>query len=365
MLEGLDVLFLDALRHTPHPTHSTVERSLRYVEQLRPRRAFFTPLEEIPAGFGPSALTVGNFDGVHLGHARIFHEVMEIARANGWRAMALTFHPHPAQVVAPDRVPRLLTTLGARLSLIEQRGLDGALVLPFTAEVARLEPEEFVRAILVEKLGVRAAVVGANFRFGHDQTGDVKTLESLGHQYRFSVGVVGPVCRRGQLVSSSVIRRLVAEGRVSRARQLLGRPFGVEGRVVPGHGVGARQTVPTLNLAPDTEVLPARGVYLTCTLDPASGCRWPSLTNIGYRPTFGGAELSVETFLLRPLEGLSPARLEVTFWRRVRDEMKFPTPEALRAQIFRDVATAEKFFRRLRAEQILHPEIPTTKERIS
>ena len=322
-------------------------------------------LDEIPPDFGPSAVTVGNFDGVHLGHARIFRRVVEIARANQWHAVALTFHPHPARVVAPERVPRLLTTLDTRLSLFEQAGLDRALVLSFTPQVARMEPEDFVRAILVEKLGAQAVVVGPNFRFGRAQAGDVKVLEALGRRLGFEVGMVEPVSRRGELVSSSIIRRLIGEGDVSRARRKLGRPFCVEGRVVPGHGVGARQTVPTLNLAPETEGLPARGVYITCTLDPQSGRRWPSLTNVGFRPTFGGSELSVETFLLRPLEGPDPARLAVAFWRRIRDEIKFPTPEALRAQIFRDVATAEKFFRRLPAEPTQQAEIHSFKERIS
>lgn len=314
-------------------------------------------LDRIPAGFGPSAVTVGNFDGVHLGHARILREVVETARARQWLAAALTFDPHPTRVLAPDRAPRLLATLAARLSLCEQAGLDAVVVLPFTAEVARLEPEEFVGQILAEKLAARAVVVGGNFRFGHDQAGNVEALQAFGPRFGFEVRVVDGVRCRGEVVSSSRLRQLIAAGAVSRARQLLGRPFSVEGRVVRGHGVGARQTVPTLNLAPDTEALPTRGVYITCTSDPDTGRRWPSVTNIGYRPTFDGKDLSIETFLLRPLEGPSPARLSVAFCRRLRDEIKFATPEDLRQQIQRDVAGAEQYFRRLRAAR--------TKEAIS
>ncbi len=317
--------------------------------------AAYRALGEVPAGFGPAAVTIGNFDGVHLGHAAILRRVVEIARGRRWTPAALTFDPHPTKVVAPERAPRLLTTLASRLALLEQAGIDRVLVLPFTSEVARLEPEEFVRSILVEKLGTRAVVVGGNFRFGHRQAGDVAALEDCGRRFGFDVHVVEPVICRGAVVSSSLIRRLLGEGAALRAMRLLGRPFAVDGSVVRGHGVGAKQTVPTLNLAPETDVLPARGVYATCTLDPDSGRRWPSVTNVGYRPTFGGSELSVETFLLRPLDGPAPARLSVAFWRRLRDEKKFPTPEDLRRQILRDVAATEKFFHRLDAAQKTDP----------
>jgi riboflavin kinase/FMN adenylyltransferase len=311
--------------------------------------AAYRSLQELPAGFGPTALAIGNFDGVHVGHARIFQEVVRIARAGQWQAMTLTFDPHPTRIVAPDRIPRLLTSVPARLDLFRGLGLDAVLVLPFTAEVARLDAEEFVGAILVSKLAARAVVVGPYFRFGRGQAGHVATLESLGRRFGFQVHLVEPVRCRGELVSSSGVRRLIERGSVSRAMRMLGRPFSVEGRIVRGHGVGAKQAVPTLNLAHETEVLPARGVYMTCTFDPDSGRRWPSVTNIGVRPTFDGADLSIETFLLRPLEGDTPSRISLAFWRRIRDEIKFPSAEQLRAQILRDAAAAEKFFRRLQA----------------
>jgi len=315
-------------------------------------------LDEIPEGFGPSALTVGNFDGVHLGHTRILQQVVEIARARSWKAVVLTFDPHPTKIVAPERAPRLLTTLPTRLLLLQQAGLDAVLVLPFTTEVARLAPEEFVRAILVEKLHAQAIVVGGNFRFGRGQAGNVETLKICGARYGFDVHVVEPVVVQGKTVSSTLLRRLISEGAVSQAARALGRAFAVQGRVIRGHGVGSRQTVPTLNLAPDTELLPARGVYSTCTRDPDSARSWPSVTNVGYRPTFGGTDLSVETFLLRPLAGRDPVQLSIEFWHRLRDEKKFPTPEDLRQQILRDVAATEKLFRRLQGS----PKAQITKE---
>ncbi|HZS50462.1 MAG TPA: bifunctional riboflavin kinase/FAD synthetase [Bryobacterales bacterium] len=313
--------------------------------------SIYRSLGEIPAVFGPSAITVGNFDGVHLGHSRILREVAQIGREHGWATLALTFDPHPTKVVAPDRMPRLLTSMPARLALFAQAGLQAALVLPFTPEVARLAPEEFVEKILVEKLRAQAVVVGANFRFGRNHAGDAALLGACGRRFGFEVRIIDPVIWRGKIVSSSAVRQLISAGAVSQAAHMLGRPFAVEGRVVRGHGVGARQTVPTLNLAPETEVLPERGVYSTCTTDPDSGREWPSVTNIGYRPTFGGSDLSIETFLLRPLDGPSPVRLSIAFWRRLRDEKKFASPDELRAQIWKDVAATEKFFRRLRAAQ--------------
>jgi len=315
----------------------------------------YTAANQVPAGFGPSALTIGNFDGVHAGHARILGEVVDAARAGGFTPSALTFDPHPTTVVAPERAPQLLTTVGQRVRLFEQAGIEAVLVLPFTPEVAALTPAEFVGGILVERLAARVVVVGDNFRFGRGQSGAVADLESCGQRLGFEVRIVQPVVWRGEAVSSSSIRKLVAAGDVARAARLLGRVFCLEGGVAAGHGVGARRTVPTLNLAPQSGLLPARGVYITCTQDLGSHRRWPSVTNVGFRPTFGGTELTIETHLLEPLEGADPVRIEVAFWGRIRDEIRFPTPEALRGQILRDVATAQRFFRRLRAAQ-------TTKE---
>jgi riboflavin kinase/FMN adenylyltransferase len=307
----------------------------------------FRSLEEARPVFGPSALTIGNFDGVHAGHRRILRRVGELARENSWTPSVLTFDPHPATVVAPSRSPRLMTTPEQRCRLMEQEGIAQVLILPFTHDVAQLSPEQFVREVLVEALGAKAVLVGGNFRFGHKQGGDARLLRDLAAELGFLVEVIPAITVRRSVVSSSEIRRLVESGDVSRACRFLERPFALEGEVVHGHGIGAKQTVPTLNLSTRAQVLPANGVYITRTRDLSSGTSWQSVTNIGYRPTFGGTDLAIETFLLGRLEGDAPRRIRVEFLRRLRDEKKFDSPERLKAQIFRDVRRAQAYFRRV------------------
>lgn len=310
----------------------------------------YRSLEETPADFGPSALTIGNFDGVHYGHRRILRRVVALAAARGWKASVLTFEPHPTRVVAPERSPRLMTTVERRAELMREEGIEQALILPFTVELAQLSPEQFVREILVERLEARAVLVGDNFRFGHRHAGDVALLARLGGQCGFITEIVPAVACRGRIVSSSGIRELAQSGDVSAAARLLLRPYAVEGEVVSGRGVGSKQTVPTLNLATQAELIPASGVYVTCTRDLDDGRRWNSITNIGYRPTFGASdELTIETFLLERLDGGTPRRIRVEFLRRVREERKFGSPEELRAQILKDVGAAQRYFRRLKA----------------
>ncbi|MEO7651806.1 MAG: riboflavin biosynthesis protein RibF, partial [Bryobacteraceae bacterium] len=277
----------------------------------------------MPADFGPSALTVGNFDGLHAGHRRILQRVAEIARTNGWNPLMLTFDPHPTRVVAPERAPRLMTTPLDRCRLMAAEGIRQALILPFSPEIAQLSPREFAKRILVDKLGARAVVVGDNFRFGHKQAGDTGLLAELGGQLGFTTEVIPAVTIRGSVVSSSEIRKLVEAGKVSHAGRLLERPFSLQGPVVRGRGVGSKQTVPTLNMTPETELLPMAGVYVTRTHDVDTRRHWPSVTNVGVRPTFGDGGLTIETFLLAPLEGESPASIRVEFLRHLREERKF------------------------------------------
>lgn len=310
----------------------------------------FRSLEELPADFGPSALTIGNFDGVHFGHRRILRRVREVARERACKPSVLTFDPHPTCVVAPERAPLLMTTPEQRAALMREEGIEQALILPFTPELAQLAPETFVRDILVARLRACAVLVGDNFRFGHRHAGGVALLAELGRQLGFATEVVPAVNCRGRTVSSSAIRELLLAGNVSMAGRLLLRPYWLEGDVVSGRGVGSKQTVPTLNLATATELIPARGVYITRTRDLDDAREWSSITNIGYRPTFGASEeLSIETFLLDPFEGETPRRIRVEFLRRVRAERKFESPEALRAQILKDVRTAQAYFRRVRS----------------
>ena len=310
----------------------------------------YCSLTEVPSDFGPSALSIGNFDGVHFGHRRILHRVKEIATQRGWKPSVLTFDPHPTRVVAPERTPHLLTSPERRAALMREEGIEQVLILPFTRELAMLTPEEFVERLLVKALGARAVLVGDNFHFGHRQAGNVKVLAELGRKFGFETEIVPAVTWRGRVVSSSGIRKLIRAGNVSLAARLLQHAYGLEGEVVSGRGVGSKQTVPTLNLATLAEVIPANGVYITRTRDQVGGREWNSVTNIGYRPTFGASDqLSIETFLLDPLAGETPERIRVEFLRRIREERKFDTPEALRGQILKDVRTAQAWFRRVKA----------------
>jgi riboflavin kinase/FMN adenylyltransferase len=296
----------------------------------------------------PSSVTIGNFDGVHIGHQRIFRRVVEIARANDWTPVVLTFDPHPAKIVAPLRAPLLLSSLEDRRRWMTAEGIEQVCVLPFNNEFAKLTPEQFVESILVGKLDARAVLVGDNFRFGNRQAGDTALMQHLGEKHGFTVEIVDAVNYRHHPVSSTEVRKLIIEGNVGLAARLLTRPYSLEGDVVPGRGVGSKQTVPTLNLATEGEVIPANGVYVTRTRELESRRTWQSVTNIGYRPTFDdGRQLSIETFLLEPLEGETPKRIRVELLHRLREERKFESPEALKRQILHDVERAKHFFRLL------------------
>jgi phosphoribosyl 1,2-cyclic phosphate phosphodiesterase len=312
----------------------------------------FTTAEAWAAHFASSkrgsVLAIGNFDGIHLGHQAILRAAVRRAQEAKAVATALTFDPSPRKVLRPESAPLRLSTNAQRMEWFGVAGLEAAVVLPFTLELARLSPEDFVVEILVRSLQVRAILVGENFRFGHRQGGDVKHLRELGMRYGFEVVIIPPVVYKGEIVSSTVIRREIAAGDVLHASCLLGRPFVLTGEVVSGTGTGRRFTFPTLNLAPEQELLPARGVYVTRTLLEGATKSRRSVTNIGVRPTFNGSALSVETHLLDYVGDVAVKRIEVRFWKRLREEKKFSGAEELRAQIARDIANAHKFFSRLR-----------------
>jgi len=297
--------------------------------------------------FGPCAIAIGNFDGVHRGHQALLDATCDYARQNQLHAAALTFHPHPAVFVAPRRVPELICSLEERIRLLSENGAERILVLPFNEHLALFTPQEFISQIIVKGLHTQAVFVGENFRFGHKQAGTTDTLTELGQRYDFAPRFLPPVSWRGRLVSSSAIRQYVNDGNVSFAGRLLGRCFSLQGEVVKGQGIGSRQTVPTLNLKPPAGQIIPRGVYITQTVELSTGRVWPSITNSGTRPTFDGAELTVETFLLAPLDGPSPQNIQVQFRRFIRSEQHFADAAALKAQILRDVARAKAFWRRV------------------
>ncbi len=307
----------------------------------------YRSLAETPDDFGPCAITIGNFDGVHGGHQQILRRVIALAREESWKSAVLTFDPHPAKLVAPASAPRLLTTIEQRARMILERGIDQILILPFTPEVAALGPEDFVREILVDKLKARAVLVGSNFHFGKRAAGDARALEELGERYSFETGIIVPVVWRKGIISSSAVRRSIEAGDVSAACRMLGRPYALRGVVVTGDGRGSKQTVPTLNLDTQAEVLPKDGVYVTRTRDVIGEREWPSITNVGVRPTFNGHNRTIETYLLSPLDGAAPHEIALEFLHWVREERKFENAEALKAQILRDVNRAQTYYRRI------------------
>jgi riboflavin kinase/FMN adenylyltransferase len=344
-----------ALHHEgvhPDEERNPPEDGLRGRDTLpRAVSAFVTPAEwgERYASSGRgSILTIGNFDGIHLGHQAILRSAVRRAQETGDVATALTFDPAPRKVLRPESAPLRLSTNAQRMTWFGLLGVEAVVVLPFTMDLARLSPEDFVAEILERGLRVRAVLVGENFRFGHRQAGDVAVLRELGMRHGFEVVIIPPVLHRGEVVSSTVIRREIAAGNVTHASLLLGRPFTLTGTVVSGTGTGRKFTFPTLNLVPEQELLPARGVYVTRTLLEGRDRTYRSVTNIGMRPTFNGSSLSVETHLLDFSGEIDAQRIEVRFWKRLREEKKFAGADELRIQIARDIASANRFFSRLR-----------------
>jgi riboflavin kinase/FMN adenylyltransferase len=308
----------------------------------------FHKLEDVPAGFGQSLVSVGNFDGVHRAHAHVLGEIVRRARENGTKAVAVMFDPHPARILRPDSGLKLLTPLPEKLRSLESTGIDAVLILPFGRDLSLMTPRQFAERILKKKLHAREVHEGYNFRFGHKAAGDVSVLAQLGQEMGFEVKVYPEQTLRGEPVSSSHIRKLIGEGRVSRARHLLARPFCILGVPGRGRGLGSKYTVPTINLARYEELVPKDGVYITCTKVGAE--QFDSVTNVGNRPTFGADSFAVETHLLNfhPIELTPESEVEICFLDRIRDEIKFPSVEALREQIALDVKKARRYFHLLR-----------------
>jgi riboflavin kinase/FMN adenylyltransferase len=349
-----DGLQFDVRVDTPSPLpRRSVAASAENTQ--RPVLAFTSPQQwaaHYAASGRGSVLAIGNFDGIHLGHQAIIRAAVEHAAKTGDVATALTFDPSPRRVLRPESAPLRLSTNAQRMDWFGTVGLEAAVVLPFTLDLARLSPQEFVEQILVRGLHVRAVLVGENFHFGHQQAGNVALLRELGARHGFVVEIIPPVALEGEIVSSTAIRREIASGGVTHAARLLGRPFALTGEIVPGTGTGRRFTFPTLNLKPDQELLPARGVYVTRTLLEGETKSRRAVTNVGMRPTFNGSSFSVETHLLDFSGEVTAKRMEVRFWKRLREEKKFTSPEDLRAQIARDIASARRFFTRLRRYRI-------------
>jgi riboflavin kinase / FMN adenylyltransferase len=304
----------------------------------------FRKLDEVPAGFGPSLVSVGNFDGVHRAHIRVLDEIVARARKRGAKSVVVTFEPHPMRILRPDCGLKLLTPTAERLRLLEKTGVDAVLLLPFTRDVSLMSPQEFAREILCDRLHAVEVHEGYNFHFGHKASGDVDLLTHLGRDLGFAVVVYPELRMRGEVVSSTRIRELIEAGAVARARVLLMRPFSIRSSPGRGRGYGAKYTVPTINLSRYEELAPKDGVYVTRTR-VGEEC-FHSVTNIGNRPTFGADSFAIETHLLdfHPLELTPETEIELFFFSRLRDEMKFASVEELREQIGRDIGKAGRYF---------------------
>jgi len=304
----------------------------------------FRHLDEVPADFGPTIVSVGNFDGVHRAHQAVLAEVVKRAKQHGARALAVTFEPHPTRILRPDVAPKLITPLPRKLALLGQTGLDATLVLPFSRDLSLTPPRQFAETILGQRLRALEVHEGANFHFGHKAKGDVNRLAEYGREAGFEVKIYPEMKIRGDKVSSSRIRELLAQGRVARARQLLGRVFSLVSTPGRGRGYGHKYTVPTINLSQYSELVPADGVYVTRTR--INGECFDSVTNAGYRPTFEHESFAVESHLLNfhPIELTAQTEVELFFMYRLRGEIKFPSVEALREQIGHDVRRARHYF---------------------
>ncbi len=304
------------------------------------------PDDERPPWLVYPVLALGNFDGLHRGHLRIIERVRRGAVERGGTAMAMTFDPHPPRVVRPDRAPPLLMTTAQRLEALERAGIGCVAVVRFTLEMSRWDPETFVRTVLVDWLRVSEVWVGADFLFGHERSGNFSLLRTLGQRYGFRADKIDPVRYKEFVVSSTRIRRLVAEGRIDEAGALLGRMYSIDGIVVEGRKRGRELGFPTANLETENDLIPPRGVYATTlTVD---GIVHAAITNIGVRPTFGdGTEATVETHLLDYAGDLYGRRVRLGFVQRLRDERYFEDVDALKAQIDADVRRAERLFSKI------------------
>jgi len=284
-------------------------------------------------------VTIGNFDGVHIGHQKIFRKVVESASGRGGTAVAITFDPHPVRLIAPERGVRMLTPFREKARLISRMGIDVLLCIDFNTEFARLKPDEFIKCVLVDTIGAVHVIVGHNYRFGRGKKGTTDLLRRRGRKYGFQVNIVRNVRKFNSVVSSSRLRSLILRGRVCEASYLLGRSYHIEGDVISGAGRGARiLETPTANLTTPNELVPKDGVYV---VKVKMGRKvYDGVANIGRNPTFGNNELSYETHLFGYRGNLLGKHLRIYFIDRLRDERVFSNAEELKAQIAKDIETA-------------------------
>jgi len=292
-----------------------------------------------------SVLSIGNFDGVHIGHQAVLTHVVDRARSMAAPAVAMTLDPHPVKLLRPRDAPRLLTTLDQRLALIARTGIGTTLVLPFTHRLARMSAESFVRDVLVKRLAVREVYIGKNFRFGADRGGDVELLRAMGDEHGFCAASAPIVEAEGGVVSSTRVRKAVGDGRVEEAAALLARSVSIDGPVLEGKRLGRTLGFPTLNIETENEIEPNRGVYVTAVHIPSFGRTFPAVTNIGVRPTvYQNSLTTVESHLLDFTADVYGERVRLFFLQRLREERTFSSTTQLMSQIRLDVDRARQYF---------------------
>jgi riboflavin kinase/FMN adenylyltransferase len=308
----------------------------------------FRHLDEIPADLGPTVVSVGNFDGVHRAHQEVVRQMAQRAHELGGKAVVVTFEPHPVRILRPDYAPKLLTPLPVKLALLKQTRVDAVLVLPFTRDLSLMTAHDFAREVLADALHAREVHEGYNFHFGHKAEGNVHTLAGFGSDMGFQVKIYPEKVLRGHHVSSSEIRKLIVGGELGKARALLGRTFSIVSNPGRGRGYGHKYTVATVNLARYDELVPADGVYISRLRIGTE--IFDAVTNVGNRPTFGADSFAIESHLLNfhAIELLAETELELSFMKRIRPEIKFPSVDALREQIAKDVHLARRYFRLMR-----------------
>ena len=294
-------------------------------------KVIFDPEEPIE---NSTSATIGNFDGVHVGHKKIIAAVKEEAKQKGLSSCVITFHPHPQKVLQNIDIP-LLVPIRERLKLLEKEGVDVVACYTFTKDIAKIPAKDFVTDILIGKLNLKHLIVGPGFSFGRKREGNLDLLDKMGKEYDFDTEVVETALIDGEIVSSTAIRNLVREGNMPKAGKFLGYNFYIEGQVKEGERRGRQIGFPTANLDTDWDILPKVGVY--ATLAHVDSIVLNSITNVGYRPTFGNNELVIETHIFNFNEDIYKKRIEVEFVDRVRDEQKFNGPQALVEQIKKDV----------------------------
>lgn len=305
----------------------------------------FQGIENIQRSLKNPVLTIGNFDGVHRGHQALFRKAREWADELGGESVVLTFNPHPLQVLAPDQGLVFITPHERKLELIALCGIDVAIVVPFSTEFAQMSASDFVKVLLVDRIGPKAIVVGEDYRFGYGREGDTHYLQRMGGQYGFRVATVSGVQLGGTVVSSTLIRQLIQEGDLPGANSLLGRSYEISGMVVPGHQRGGRLLgFPTANISLAGQAPPKLGVYAVRV--KVGEATYGGAANVGYNPTFGGTVLSIEVFLFDFDENIYDRFIRVYFLERLRDEKRFSGPDELASQIRKDVEKAKEILNR-------------------